>query len=486
MDSSLLTVVFVVLCCASVNAVTVSTGVGDIVGIQSSYKNAFVNKFLGIPYAEPPTGDLRFRPPVPKRRFAAPYSADKSGAPCIQNPSVIKSVPHQNMSEDCLSLDVYVPAGGEAKKAVMVWIYGGAFVSGASFLYDATKMAAIGDVIVVTLNYRLGVFGFFTTGDANASGNYGLQDQQLALIWVKMNIGLQLDQESMENSSQPRQIAANRRRIEDQPLFRSVDFLLGSNRFEGSPFLEWYIGTYLLATGTSLYNGVPESAFNHIAQGLGGLNNSDSIKRLWNKYAKGKKAMPDARELLEFIGDSMFYRSIMKFANGHAASSTRSTYFYSFLHKPSRLISPLSVGVSIAPYVNGSIHGDELAFFFAPGYVWLSPGLTTAGEKKLSDVMIKYWTNFARSGNPNIPAAVPHQWPKYKVDQKKFIEFNIKNDQLDLRNSSSYRSQYMSYWDDIQPRLPSLCVAKPSAASSTSPSALLVAILIAAILKLIQ
>lgn len=97
-----------------------------------------------------------------------------------------------DLSEDCLFLNIFLPKVPSPKDQlypVMVWIYGGGFKAGYSNGYNAATLAAFGNVLVVTLNYRLGVFGFLSSGDANAPGNYGLWDQQLAIKWVHDNIG---------------------------------------------------------------------------------------------------------------------------------------------------------------------------------------------------------------------------------------------------------------------------------------------------------
>ena len=151
-----------------------------------------VRAFLGIPYAKPPVGALRFMPPQPAEDWKGVRKATEFGPSCVQNTSALSAMGAQD--EDCLTLNVYTPAK-DKKHAVMVWIHGGAFVSGGSSQYDGTKLASEKDVVVVTLNYRLGVLGFLAhpdvAGDAHdgvPSGNDALRDQQLALAWVRDNI----------------------------------------------------------------------------------------------------------------------------------------------------------------------------------------------------------------------------------------------------------------------------------------------------------
>ncbi|XP_070551695.1 putative inactive carboxylesterase 4 [Ptychodera flava] len=169
---------------------------GKLVGKSEefSHKDVDVQRtvqvFKGIPYAEPPVGDLRFRLPQPKAPWEGVHDASKGGSACSQ--PLTPLIPFKEpRNEDCLFLNVFKPVSETANLAVMVWIHGGGFSIGSATqdgLYDATALAAIGDVIVVSINYRLGMFGFFATGDEHAPGNYGLHDQVAALKWVKENI----------------------------------------------------------------------------------------------------------------------------------------------------------------------------------------------------------------------------------------------------------------------------------------------------------
>jgi para-nitrobenzyl esterase len=153
--------------------------------------------FFGIPFAEPPVGDLRWRPPEPHRRWKAARDATQFGAHCPQP----DTAPQPNASEDCLFLNVYVPTDADnpsrallhnQHRPVMVWIHGGANSSGASDFYDPTPLVETGGVLIVTINYRLGALGFLAhpalDGEGHIAVNYGVIDQQLALRWVHDNI----------------------------------------------------------------------------------------------------------------------------------------------------------------------------------------------------------------------------------------------------------------------------------------------------------
>ena len=151
--------------------------------------------FKGIPYAAPPVGPLRWKAPHKAERWSGTRAADKYGAICQQiYQAKDNGVGPLPMSEDCLTLNIFAPAA--AKKApVMVWIHGGGYVngSGTAALYDGSALAKQG-VVVVTLNYRLGRFGFFAhpalsaEAGGEAVGNYGLMDMIAALKWVRANI----------------------------------------------------------------------------------------------------------------------------------------------------------------------------------------------------------------------------------------------------------------------------------------------------------
>ncbi len=154
-------------------------------------------EFRGIPYATPPVGDRRWRPPQRPARRAGVLDATQFANHCPQNAGTFGRA---SDTEDCLFLNVFAPRGRGTDRArfglrpVMVWIHGGGLTAGESGVFDAARLVGQGDVVVVTINYRLGVLGFLahpalTAESADqASGNYGLMDQQEALRWVRRNI----------------------------------------------------------------------------------------------------------------------------------------------------------------------------------------------------------------------------------------------------------------------------------------------------------
>ena len=183
----------------SEDSLIVKTKVGEISGFVETLdvfgEQRKVKRYFGIPYAEAPIGDLRFKKPVPKLKLAeSPFQATKYGKVCLQ--MMLFPFPEDmdvSYGEDCLTLNVYVPVNNNDARSngnipVMLFIHGGGFVCDSALPYVSDVLSAHGDVIVVTFNYRLSVWGFLSTGDDNAKGNYGLWDQHLAIKWVHDNI----------------------------------------------------------------------------------------------------------------------------------------------------------------------------------------------------------------------------------------------------------------------------------------------------------
>ena len=156
-----------------------------------------VHVFRGIPFAAPPTGDLRWRPPQPPEPWTGIRAATDFGPWAPQSPpaSPLAGELTGETAEDCLALNVWTPGADASPRPVMVWVHGGGFTggSGAMPLYSGGRLATRGDVVVVTVNYRLGVLGFLAHPDladeeSGAAGNWGLLDQVAALRWVQDNI----------------------------------------------------------------------------------------------------------------------------------------------------------------------------------------------------------------------------------------------------------------------------------------------------------
>ncbi|KAK7498999.1 hypothetical protein BaRGS_00009808 [Batillaria attramentaria] len=198
--SAFLLVVVVTFTLAQEQSTVVETTLGSVQGVRKTVNNRPVDVYYGIPFARPPVGDLRFKEPVPAEPWTGTRAAVEMPNSCFQSIDMefnrFKGVemwnPNTEMSEDCLYLNVWVPRGfgSTPPRTTMVWIYGGGFWAGTSTLtvYDATKLAATENVIVVSMNYRMGTLGFLYTNTTHAPGNMGLLDQVMALRWVHQNV----------------------------------------------------------------------------------------------------------------------------------------------------------------------------------------------------------------------------------------------------------------------------------------------------------
>ena len=202
----------VVLSACGSQDVVVTTDAGPIRGVELSQRDTVVRRFTRVPYAAAPTGALRWRPPRPLAKWSTTYDASRPMPACPQDlssqVSYIRAVgtaigaPASRygegvpVSEDCLYLNVWAPASSRARHPVMVWLHGGSNIHGwaGDPFFDGSALARRG-VVVVAVNYRLGVLGFLThpalaaESERGVSGNFGLHDQLAALAWVRRNIG---------------------------------------------------------------------------------------------------------------------------------------------------------------------------------------------------------------------------------------------------------------------------------------------------------
>ncbi|XP_043382213.1 fatty acyl-CoA hydrolase precursor, medium chain isoform X1 [Chelonia mydas] len=178
----------------------VATKYGPLKGKRVTVKGTdrLTNVFLGIPFAKPPVGALRFSPPQPAEPWISVRDATSFPPVCLQDQAILEKFgeifPRKQLnfsiSEDCLYLNIYTPAHSneKAKLPVMVWIHGGGLSMGGASMYDGSGLSASENLVVVTIQYRLGITGFFSTGDEHAHGNWGFLDQVAALQWIQENI----------------------------------------------------------------------------------------------------------------------------------------------------------------------------------------------------------------------------------------------------------------------------------------------------------
>ncbi|XP_032436813.1 fatty acyl-CoA hydrolase precursor, medium chain-like [Xiphophorus hellerii] len=170
---------------------------GEYVTVKGTERR--VKQYLGIPFAKPPVGPLRFAAPESPEPWEGERDGTQQPPMCVQDREIIVNISKAlftnftvpEVSEDCLYLNVYTPAETtpEVKLPVMVWIHSAGFLAfGAASMYDGSSLTAYENVVTVVIQYRLGILGFLSTGDAHAKGNWGFLDQLAALRWVQENI----------------------------------------------------------------------------------------------------------------------------------------------------------------------------------------------------------------------------------------------------------------------------------------------------------
>jgi len=440
--------------------------------------------FLGVPYAAPPVGDLRWTPPQPHAPWDTPLDATQFRSHCAQVASVFGAA---SVSEDCLFLNIFTPSDqateGNARSPVMVWIHGGALTFGESDDYIPTKLVQQGHVIVVTINYRLGAFGFLAHPALSAesadhiSGNYGLMDQQFALKWVQRNIaafggdprnvtifgqsggGLSVfsnlasplaaglfhraivqsgayelglptlaDEEShgvafaasvgcKDQSAQclrsksVKKILANwgldsNPNVDGKLLRQSLDTAVATGQFNHVPVMqgtnhdEW---RFFVALDELSGAPIPAAAYPSAIVDLVG---PDAAPLVLAEYPLDNFASPSLA--LGAVGTDLIFACPARGAD-QVLSTQVPTFAYEFNdgNAPELFLPPVSF-----PY--GATHASELLYLFK----LTRPGELDAQQQILSDNMVRYWVQFARSGNPNAPG-LP-LWPRYDNPTDKF------------------------------------------------------------------
>jgi para-nitrobenzyl esterase len=459
--------VFALALASPVVAQTVKIDTGRLQGATVDAISSFKN----IPYAAPPVGALRWKPPQPAARWADVRDAAHYGPLCIQVASKDNGVGPGPASEDCLQLNVTSPSL-KAKQPVMVWIHGGGFTngSGTAALYDGAALAKQG-VVVVTINYRLGRFGFFAhpalTKEGGPLANYAMMDMVAGLKWVKRNIsafggdpaqvtifgesagGIAINQLML--MPQARGLFA--RAITESGLGREPTGPLAAAEAKGAAFAEKLgvradqpdaaaalralaadevlaagdpnlsLGDMPIADGQMIM-GSPVDGF---AQGhqakvafIVGSNDIELPKAYGGGYTKATGGLSQAdedqmveaygsREAFEtrFKSDTIFTEPGRTLARLHASRGAP-TWTYRF--------SILSAG---APkFLPGTPHAQERQYLFQN--LNASPWPTDGRDQQLAKTVSAYWTSFAKTGSPNGEGRPT--WPTYD-DAQQMIDF---------------------------------------------------------------
>ncbi len=463
---------------AHADSLTVKTEQGKAHG--KTLNDGKVKAYLGLPYAAPPVGDLRWKAPLPAIAWKGERDATKFGPHCAQG-HVFDDMVFQDdgESEDCLSLNVYTPAETDKKSKlpVMFWIHGGGYAGGGSNepRHNGDFLPTKG-VILVTINYRLGVFGFLATSDlakeANgAAGNYGLLDMVAALQWVRANIdefggdpgNVTIFGESAGSFAVSTLMASplaqglfekaigesgaafgdgllstslDAREKEDGAWVDSLgvkslaelralpkEKLLGAIKSKKGGFPPVVDGKLLTEHTAAVYAAgkqahVPLIAGWNSDEGsffaMGGMTKEKyqgmAAGLFKDRAAEFLKLYPGdtdeqaLRSAIDFGGDSFIAFGTWKWLEAHRKTGESPVYRYHF--ELAALPSKFHPG-------SFAFHSDDIEYVF--GTLNTRPGETVRPEdRKLSDQMMSYWTNFAKTGDPNGPG-LP-EWPKYGKD----------------------------------------------------------------------
>ncbi len=477
---------------------TVRVTGGDIQGQVSSTGGAV---FKGIPFAQPPVGELRWKEPQPVKAWSGVLKATEFGHACFQGVAGWNKLATDHMSEDCLYLNVWTPEWpSRTNKPVMVWIHGGGNTGGSAMgaggiepPFDGASLASHG-VVVVTINYRLGILGFVGHPEAtaesphHASGGYGILDQVAALRWVQNNIakfggdpgnvtvfgqsaGAQdtsilvaspltkglMHKAIVESGSPmisdrrlltPKQteqlgvilatalkapatnaLAYMRSLSAEQVLAAMPDFRKGMAdqklnldvSMDGYAVPEW--SPYVYAAGRQLR--IPMIAGNNAKDSPGYRATANGtpeemqaavrnrIEPIYGKYPELLKRAEAAYSSPPGLSDYAPYGSVdYQAAVDHSFRCTTATVArWQSAVAPAYQYEFVAGDTKYPP-----MHSGELDYVF--GYMRDRP----ASQAKLSEQMQQYWTNFAKTGNPN-GADLP-QWPKYDAKVRSYMEFN--------------------------------------------------------------
>ncbi|XP_066562055.1 neuroligin-4, X-linked [Amia ocellicauda] len=550
----------------------VTTNYGKLRGLKTPLPNEIlgpVEQYLGVPYASPPTGDRRFQPPEPPAPWQGVRNATQFAAVCPQYledrallndmlpvwftanlDTVVTYVQDQN--EDCLYLNIYVPTEDDIHdenglKPVMVYIHGGSYMEGTGNMIDGSILASYGNVIVITLNYRLGVLGFLSTGDQAAKGNYGLLDQIQALRWIKENIqafkgdpkrvtifgsgagascvslltlshysedlfqkaiiqsGTALSSwavnyqpakytrllaenvgcnrldtidlvECLQNKNYKELIQQNitpakyhiafgpvidgdvipddPQILMEQGEFLNYDIMLGVNQGEGFKFVDGIVDSEDGVSANDFDFAVSDFVDHLYGYPEGKDTLRETIKFMYTDWADKENPETRRKTLVALFTDHQWVAPAVATADLHAQYGSP-TYFYAFYHHCQS---------DMKPSWADSAHGDEVPYVF--GIPMIGPtDLFNCNFSKndvmLSAVVMTYWTNFAKTGDPNQPVpqdtkfihTKPNRfeevaWSKYNPKDQLYLHIGLKP-----RVRDHYRATKVAFWLELVPHL---------------------------------
>ncbi|XP_072428719.1 neuroligin-1 isoform X7 [Chiloscyllium punctatum] len=551
----------------------VNTNYGRLRGIKKELSNEILGpviQYLGVPYAASPTGDRRFQPPEPPSSWSEIRNATHFAPVCPQNihgmlPDVMLPVWFtanleviasyvQEQNEDCLFLNIYVPTEDDIRdsgpKPVMVFIHGGSYMEGTGNILDGSVLASYGNVIVITVNYRLGVLGFLSTGDQAAKGNYGLLDQIQALRWISENIAFfsgdplritvfgsgagascvnlltlshyseglfqraiaqsgtalsswavsyqpakfarqlatkvgcnMIDtidlieclrtkqyKELVEQDIQPARyhiafgpvidgdvIPDDPQILMEQGEFLNYDIMLGVNQGEGYKFVESIVDNEDGVSASDFDFAVSNFVDNLYGYPEGKDVLRETIKFMYTDWADRHNPETRRKTLLALFTDHQWVAPAVATADLHSGFGSP-TFFYAFYHHCQSDMMPAWADAS---------HGDEIPYVFGVpmiGATELFPCNFSKNDVMLSAVVMTYWTNFAKTGDPNQPVpqdtkfihTKPNRfeevaWSRYSQKDQLYLHIGLKP-----RVKEHYRANKVNLWLELVPHLHSL------------------------------
>uniref|UniRef100_A0A3Q3IKC5 Carboxylesterase type B domain-containing protein n=1 Tax=Monopterus albus TaxID=43700 RepID=A0A3Q3IKC5_MONAL len=575
----------------------VTTNYGKLRGVKVTLPNEIlgpVEQYLGIPYALAPTGERRFQPPEPPMSWPGIRNATQFTPVCPQfledrfllndmlpvwfTASLDTLVTYvQEQSEDCLYLNIYVPMEDDhtpfthshthshtdddkyihdenGLKPVMVYIHGGSYMEGTGNMIDGSILASYGNVIVITINYRLGVLGFLSTGDQAAKGNYGLLDQIQALRWIKENIqafkgdpkrvtifgsgagascvslltlshysegiwsstqdlfqkaiiqsGTALSSwavnyqpakytralaekvgcnmldttdlvECLQNKNYKELIEQyitpakyhiafgpvidgdvipdDPQILMEQGEFLNYDIMLGVNQGEGFKFVDGIVDSEDGVSANDFDFAVSDFVDHLYGYPEGKDTLRETIKFMYTDWADKENPETRRKTLVALFTDHQWVAPAVATADLHAQYGSP-TYFYAFYHHCQS---------DMKPSWADSAHGDEVPYVF--GIPMIGPtDLFNCNFSKndvmLSAVVMTYWTNFAKTGDPNQPVpqdtkfihTKPNRfeevaWTKYNPKDQLYLHIGLKP-----RVRDHYRATKVAFWLELVPHL---------------------------------
>ena len=426
--------------------VTIDTGI--IEGLVDSASGVMV--FRGIPYAAPPVGDLRWRPPQPAKHWTGVRPASQLGHNCLQHQPYDDIDPFTaGVSEDCLYLNVWTSAlpvpGSRAPRPVLVWIHGGGFWAGfgGEERHNGAPLAKKG-AVVVTLNYRLGPFGFLAhpafaaESPHHAGGNYGLMDQIAALQWVKRNIA--------RFGGDPSRVT----------IFgeSAGGFSVGS--LIASPLAKGLFQRAILESGTGVGLGIVsrdtgQAIARRFAESVGLRGEGAGVAKLLRALpadtllaASSTGALARGPTFFPVVDGWVLPHSVdSTLANGAAnlvpvIAGTNRDEGDEWMGAPTRSFARLMAARGVPTYVymfsrvgddsvnrkRGAYHSAEITFVFGRPHPLQPSAGSTAYDSTVADAMSDYWIAFASSGDPNSPPAAGKWpgWPRYQPATDALLE----------------------------------------------------------------